>query len=226
MLLTALFLPLAPAVFTLYLMLARLALACPAALSQSCLRAGVDVNALHESASRLLQNTADLSAGPALFVYLLFICTLAQFTTRGLRGRLVRSCAVTMVTGLMPLFLHLAAELLHEPGRLCPAASCDPFTLTHAVAQCARMVFAWLAQIAVPLAVLTAALVVLTLGYALLLSRMLALAEPAQRAVSLALRGLSSGGRGHPSRLTAHTGTVSNPEDSELHEQKQDARGT
>ncbi|GAB4231558.1 MAG: hypothetical protein Kow0032_13870 [Methyloligellaceae bacterium] len=131
-----------------------------------------------------------------------------------------------MVTGLMPLFLHLAAELLREPGQLCPAASCDPFTLTHALAQRARMIFAWLAQIAVPLAVLTAALVVLTLGYALLLSRMLAQAEPAQRAVSLALRGLSSGGRGHPSHLTARTGTVPDTQDGELHEQKQDASST
>ena len=167
LLLAALFLPFAPIGTTFDLYLIGLALGCPADTAQSCEMAGLDINHLYARSAELLEWTAMVSrAGGALLVYLLLLAGLAQFTTKGFRGRVVRTCAVIMWAGVNPLILSLASALAHAPEQFCGNGPCDAGTLLTSFAFYGNVFFSWLAEIAVPLAVMMAGLLALTLGYA------------------------------------------------------------
>lgn len=168
--LTALFAPFAPVVATLYLAGGAEVLACPADTGTPCLLAGLDLNALYADSAALLERTARAFAGGALLLYIALLGGLAQFTTQGFRGRIVRTCAVIMWAGVMPLLLGLADAAAR--GAL---AGTGPFT---GFARYGQVLFDWVADIAVPLAVMVTALVALTLGYRMLIGRFVRLILP------------------------------------------------
>ncbi len=177
LLLTVLFLPFAPIVTTLDLHIVTLALGCPADSPQACTFAGLDFNHLYARSAHLLEWTAKFSqAGALLLVYMLLLGGLAQFTTQGFRGRVVRTCAVIMWAGVMPLVLALASAITRSPEQLCGNGPCDATALLASFAFFGNVFFGWLANIAVPLAVLVTALLALTLGYRALIGRMVQLA--------------------------------------------------
>ncbi len=175
-LLAALFIPFAPIVTTFYLYMARLALGCPADSAQGCSFAGIDFNFLTARSAELLEWTARAGAGGLLLIYMLLLAGVAQFTTKGLRGRVVRTCAVIMWAGVLPLILGLAAAIARSPQGLCGGAPCNTGHLFASFALFGNVFFLWLANIAVPLAVLAAGLVALTLGYRALIGRVVQLA--------------------------------------------------
>ncbi len=172
LLLAGLFLPFVPIVATFYLHMIGQALGCPAQTAQPCELAGLDFNALYARSAELLGWTAQASAGGGLLIYMLLLAAVAQFTTRGLRGRVVRTCAVIMWAGVLPLILGLAAAITRAPQQLCGATPCDSASAMASFALYGNVFFHWLANIAVPLAVLAAGLVALTLGYRTLIGLM------------------------------------------------------
>ncbi len=176
LLLAALFLPFAPIVSTFYLYMTGLALGCPAETAQSCELAGLDFNSSYARSADMLAWTAQASAGGLLLIYMLLLGGLAQFTTKGLRGRVVRTCAVIMWAGVLPLILGLAAAITRSPQQICGGPPCDTSHLLASFALYGNVFFHWLASIAVPLAVLGAGLVALTLGYRALIGRLVLLA--------------------------------------------------
>lgn len=166
LLLAALFLPFAPIGITFNLYLIGLVLGCPADTALACGLAGLDFNHLFARSAGMLAWTAQASAGGLLLVYLLLLAGLAQFTTKGFRGRVVRTCAVIMWAGVMPLILALATAITRSPEQFCGSGPCDAGTLLASFAYFGNVFFNWLADIAVPLAVMVAGLLALTLGYA------------------------------------------------------------
>ena len=177
LLLAALFAPFAPIVASLYSYLLGQALGCPADTARACEIAGLDFNHLHARAAAMLAWTAQASrTGGPLLIYLLLLAGLAQFTTRGFRGRVVRTCAVIMWAGVMPLVLALAAAIPRSPEQLCGSWPCNAGTLLTSFAIYGNIFFQWLADIAVPLAVLVTGLLALTLGYRALIGRLMRLA--------------------------------------------------
>ncbi len=169
LLLAALFTPFLPIVTSFYLYVAGLALGCPADPAQPCTRAGLEINHLYTHSLSLLQWTAEITASSFLLAYMALVAGLAQFTIEGFRGRVVRTCAVVMCATVLPLILALA----DANARAATPVSLDPLTR---FAFYGTVFLDWLANIAVPLAVLTTALLALTLGYGLLIGKIVALA--------------------------------------------------
>lgn len=176
LLLAALFLPLAPIVAAFYLYLAGLALGCPADTAQACNLAGLDLDHLYARSAGMLEWTATASRAGTLLLYLLLLAGLAQFTVKGFRGRVVRTCAVIMWGGVMPLVLTLASAITRFPEQLCGGGPCDAGALLASFAYFGNVFFDWLADIAVPLAVLVTGLLAMTLGYRALIGRLMQLA--------------------------------------------------
>ena len=173
LLLTALFLPLAPIVTTFYLYMIGLGLGCPADGTQACTFAGLDINHLYARSTDMLEWTAKAGgAGGPLLLYLVLLAGLAQFTTKGFRGRVVRTCAVIMWAGVLPLILALASKFTVALEQLCGNGPCDVPGLLLSFAFFGNVFFDWLANIAVPLAVLVTSMLALTLGYRMLIGRM------------------------------------------------------
>ncbi len=176
LLLAALFAPFAPIVASLYSYLLGQALGCPADTAQACEIAGLDFNHLHARAAAMLAWTAKASrTGGPLLIYLLLLAGLAQFTTRGFRGRVVRTCAVIMWAGVMPLVLALTTAIPRSAEQICGTGPCNagnPFT---SFAIYGNIFFQWLADFAVPLAVMVTVLLALTLGYRILIGRFVTL---------------------------------------------------
>ncbi len=177
LLLTGLFLPFAPIMANLYIYLIAQALGCPADPAQACGFAGLDFNHLESRAADMLTWSAKASrSGAVLLVYMALLASVAQFTVRGFRGRVVRTCAIIMWAGIMPLVLSLAAVISHAPEQMCGIGPCDAGTLLTSLALYGNIFSQWLADIAVPLAVLVTALLALTLGYRALVGRLVQLA--------------------------------------------------
>jgi len=173
LLLIALFLPFAPIGTTVDLYLIGLALGCSADTTQMCEVAGLDFNYLFARSAGMLDWTAMVSrAERSLLIYLLLLAGLAQFTTKGFRGRVVRTCAVIMWAGVMPLILSLASALASSPERFCGTGPCETGALLTSFAFYGNVLFSWLADIAVPLAVMVTTLLALTLGYLALIGRL------------------------------------------------------
>ena len=167
LLLIALFLPFAPIGATVDLYLIGLVFGCPADTTQMCEVAGLDFNHLFARSTGMLDWTAMVSrAERSLLIYLLLLAGLAQFTTKGFRGRVVRTCAVIMWAGVMPLILNFASALTSSPERFCGTGPCETGALLTSFAFYGNVLFSWLADIAVPLAVMMTGLLALTLGYA------------------------------------------------------------
>jgi len=172
LLLAALFIPFAPIVTTFDLYLIGLALGCPAETAQACKLAGFDFNQLFAHSADMLAWTAKAShAGVVLLVYMALVAGLAQFTVRGFRGRVVRTCAVIMWAGVLPLVLTLAQTITRSPEQMCGNGPCYAATLLTSFAFVGNVFFQWLTNIAVPLAVLVSGLLALTLGYRILIGK-------------------------------------------------------
>jgi len=171
----ALFIPFLPIVAIAYASIATALFACPADMSLACAPFGIDLNALHGHATALLQWGTKVVSSGMLLGYICTLALLAQFTTSGFRGRVVRTCAVVMWAGVMPLLLGLADALNRSSGQLCGEASCNLGSVLPALAYFGRIFFDWLTNIAVPLGVLSALLVALTMGYRILVSRVIGL---------------------------------------------------
>ncbi len=172
LLLAALFLPFAPIVTTFDLYLVSLALGCPVDTAQACSLAGFDINHLLARSTHMLAWTAKAShAGAVLLVYMALLAGLAQFTTKGFRGRVVRTCAVIMWAGVLPLILALASAFAQAPELICGSAPCEAGNPFLSFALYGHVLFQWLADIAVPLAVMVSGLLALTLGYRILIGK-------------------------------------------------------
>lgn len=169
LLLAALFAPFLPIVTSFYLYIAQLALGCSTGAGLSCMLGGVDVNHLYTQSLALLQWGAETTASSFLLAYMALVAGLAQFTTEGFRGRVVRTCAVIMCASLLPLILALANAVALGTAPV----SQDPIS---GFAFYGTVFLDWLANVAVPLAVLTTALLALTLGYRLLIGKIVAIA--------------------------------------------------
>lgn len=169
LLLGSLFLPFVPIITTFDLYLLRFAFSCPQTFTLPCRAAGVDLNVLFAMSSGWLKIAAEFAGSAYLLFYLLLVATLAQLTISGFRGRVVRTCAVIMWAGILPLVLALASALVHGPSLFVKG----PLT---SFALYGRVFFDWLTNVAVPLAVLTTLLLALTLGYRMLIGRLVSLA--------------------------------------------------
>lgn len=168
-LLAALFLPFAPIVSTFYLHMTTLALGCPADTAQACQLARFDFNQLYVQSVGILKWTALASStAPLLLFYMLLVAGVAQITTKGFRGRIVRTCAVLMWAGVLPLVLGMASAMTKGP--LGPGG--NPLTN---FAYFGNVFFDWLANTAVPIAVMATGLLALTLGYRALIGYMMRL---------------------------------------------------
>lgn len=176
LLLAALFLPFASIVITFDLYMIGLALGCPKDGAQACELAGLDFNHLYARSADILEWTAMASRAGALLLYMLLVAGLAQFTTKGFRGRVVRTCAVIMWAGVLPLILSLASAITRSPEQLCGGGACEAGALLTSFAYFGNVFFDWLADVAVPIAVLVTALLALTLGYRALVGRLVQLA--------------------------------------------------
>lgn len=167
LLLAALFLPFAPIGITINLYLTGLALGCPADTAMACKLAGLDLNHLFARSTGMLEWSALFSrAEKPLLVYLLLLAGVAQFTVKGFRGRVVRTCAVIMWAGVIPLILAFASALTRSPEQFCGSGDCDAGTLFSSFALLGNIFIDWLAVTAVPLAVMMTGLLAMTLGYA------------------------------------------------------------
>lgn len=176
LLLAALFLPFAPIVSTFDLYLVTSALGCPVDTAQACTLAGLDFNHLYARSADMLAWTAMVSrAGALLLLYLLLVATLAQFTTTGFRGRVVRTCAVIMWAAVLPLALALSSAMTRAAEQSCGSGPCQAGNPFLSFALYGNVFFQWLADIAVPLAVMVTALLALTLGYRALIGRIVTL---------------------------------------------------
>lgn len=170
LILIALFVPFIPIVAICYTGAATALAGCPDNIAKACSFAGIDLNALHGSTTALLKWSAGIGASGGLLTYICLLALLAQFTTKGLRGRVVRTCAVIMWAGVMPLILAAADAIALTPERLCAGGACTPETVLPALAKLAHIFAAWLTQTAVPLGVFMAMLVALSMGYRMLVS--------------------------------------------------------
>lgn len=178
LLLAALFLPFAPIVATIEFHMLTSVLGCPEDITQACTLAGIDFNHIAARSIDILDWTAMASSvGGLLLVYILLLAGLAQFTTEGFRGRVVRTCAVIMWAGVLPLVLTLASKIAVAPKQLCGNGPCDVQGMLHSLAFFGNVFFHWLANIAVPLAVLVTAMLALTMGYRILIGRMVRFAS-------------------------------------------------
>lgn len=181
LLLAGLLLPFLPISSTLYLSGLVAFAGCPADAAQSCIViGGLDLNALYAGAAALLASSAKLSAGSYLLIHMCLLALIAQFTTRGFRGRIVRTCAVVMWTGVLPLILGLAAAIARSHEIVCAGATCEPGEVIASVTLYGQVFFRWLTTVAVPLAVMVTGLLALTLGYRALIGRLVQIAMPSK----------------------------------------------
>ena len=169
LLLAALFTPFLPIVTSFYLYVAGLALGCPADTAQSCEHLGLDINYLYMQSLSALQWGAEITASNILLAYIALVAGLAQFTTEGFRGRVVRTCAVIMCAAVLPLILAFSNAM----ARGAVSVGDAPVSV---FAFYGSVFLDWLANIAVPLAVLTTCLLALTLGYRLFIGKIVDLA--------------------------------------------------
>lgn len=182
-LLGALFFPLLPALSALIQYTLSAALGCQVSSGGACLVAGVDLAQSSAHAAKAVNEMVRASAGVSLLYYIVLLTALAQLTTSGFRGRIVRTCAVIMWAGVLPFVLGMAAMILGGSAMQCgrlgdPANACNaPGALTSFVYY-GNMFFHWLADIAVPLAVMVTGLVALTLGYQALVGRLVRACTP------------------------------------------------
>lgn len=172
--LAVLFIPFIPVVAIAYTSAGIALLGCPADTALACSLAGLDLNALHGHAVAWLKWSARTGASGALLAYICGLALLAQLTTEGFRGRIVRTCAVIMWAGVLPLLLGVADLFVRSPQQLCNTP-CTPDTMLPVLANLGRMFVDWIASTAVPLGVLMALLVALTMGYRLLIVRFMGL---------------------------------------------------
>jgi hypothetical protein len=77
-----------------------------------------------------------------------------------------------MWAGVMPLILSLASALASSPERFCGTGPCETGALLTSFAFYGNVLFSWLADIAVPLAVMVTTLLAFTLGYLALIGRL------------------------------------------------------
>lgn len=166
--LAALFLPFFPVVLALYAAAAAGIARCGSGPIAPCMAAGFDLGALNARAAALLEWSARIARSGTLLSYIVVLALLAQFTTQGFRGRIVRSCAVIMWAGVVPLALALADALVRSPEDFCGGHACSVQTALPAAIRLAGAVFNWIANTAVPLGVLVALLVALLMSYRLL----------------------------------------------------------
>ncbi len=183
LLLGALFFPLLPVLSALIQYTLGAALGCQISNGGACLVAGVDLARSSAHAAVAVNEMVRASAGVALLYYILLLTALAQLTTSGFRGRIVRTCAVIMWAGVLPFVLGLAAMVLSEGTARCgapgdPANACDASGALASFVYYGKVFFLWLANIAVPLAVLVTGLVALTLGYRALIGRLVRACTP------------------------------------------------
>ncbi len=182
-LLAVLFFPLLPALSALVQYMLGVALGCLVTVGGPCLIAGVDLTLAYTHSVQAVNAMAHASTSVLLLFYVLLLTGLVQLTIRGFRGRVVRTCAVIMCVGVMPLVLNLLAMATGDRLPLCDtltdlANSCagaNPFT---SFAYYGNIFFHWLADIAVPLAVLVSGLVALTLGYRALIGWLVRMYTP------------------------------------------------
>lgn len=173
--LAALLLPLFPVVAIIYSATAVSAFGCSAVASDPCLVGGFDLNQLHGQSVVMLKWSVKAAGSNILLVYIVLLALLAQFTIQGLRGRVVRTCAVIMSASVVPLILGIAEAITRVPERVCGGGPCEPATLLPTMAHLGFIFFEWLTNIAVPLGVLVSLLVAMTMGYRLLIGRFVGL---------------------------------------------------
>lgn len=173
LLLAALFIPFFPIIAVAYASVLAMIAGCAADPARDCMVAGFDLNALRGGAFELLRRSAKAGgSGALLLLYICALALLAQFTTQGFRSRVVRTCAVIMWAGVMPLVLGFANALAGlPPGHLCGAEPCSLGTILMLFSHLGLVFFNWLTNIAVPLGVMVSLLVALTMGYRLLIMR-------------------------------------------------------
>lgn len=176
LLIAGLFLPFLPIITTLYFYILSLGYGCSAESGQSCNFAGLDLNALYALSASILAWAASAGAGACLLVHILLLAALAQFTTQGFRGRVVRTCAVVMWAGILPLAVGLAAAISRSYDMACQDGDCGAGSVVFMISHYGHLLFDWLANVAVPLAVMVTGLLALTLGYRLLIGRIVQLA--------------------------------------------------
>ncbi|MDH3581956.1 MAG: hypothetical protein OEM91_15205 [Hyphomicrobiales bacterium] len=184
LLIAILALPLVPALTTTLLSLMATASGCALETWERCAPGGVDIGAAYELSRGVLDAVAAISASGWLLVYLILVGLLAQITTHGLRGRIVRTCAAIMAAGLMPFVLVVFSSAF-APLHRCAAMidtldPCEALGLLTGIEFYGKALFAWVAKIAVPLAVLVTIQVVLTVGYEALVSRVVRFCWPAR----------------------------------------------
>ena len=109
LLLGALFFPLLPVLSALIQYTLGAALGCQFSSGGACLIAGVDLARSSAHAAGAVNAMVRASAGVALLYYIMLLTVLAQSTSSGFRGRIVRTSAVTMSAGVLPVVLSLAA---------------------------------------------------------------------------------------------------------------------
>lgn len=171
----ALFIPFLPIVAIAYTSIGTALFSCAADTSLACSPFGIDLNALHGHASTLLQWSIKAVSSGMLLAYICTLALFAQFTTSGFRGRVVRTCAVVMWAGVMPLLLGFADALNRSSGQLCVGGPCTLDTFLPTLGYFGNAFSNWLTNIAVPLGVMSALLVAMTMGYRMLIGRFVSL---------------------------------------------------
>lgn len=165
LLLAALFLPFVPIVLMVYAGAFASIFGCSGEAAQACVAGGIDFNRLYADAAAFLRWSTQLSAAGPLMAYLALLGLLAQCTTWGLRGRIVRTFAVIMWAGMVPLALGLSTAIVSMPDNFCRGQPCSVENFIPTAIHLGGVISNWLATNAVPLAVLATLLVVLTMGY-------------------------------------------------------------
>lgn len=184
LLLAILALPLVPAVTTTLLSLAARASGCALETWEPCVPAGIDIGTAYEASRGALDTAAAIGGSGWLLVYLLLAGVLAQLTTHGLRGRVVRTCAAVMAAALIPFVLVLFSAAF-APFHRCAVMidtldPCEELGLLTGLDFYGQALFTWMAKVAVPLAVLATLQVALTMGYGSMIGRLVRFCWPAR----------------------------------------------
>lgn len=168
MVLAALFLPFFPVILAVYAGAVAGLAGCDANPAAPCMMAGFDLGSLNARAATLLEWSARAARSGGLLVYIVLLTLLTQFTTQGFRGRVVRTCAVIMWAGILPLVLALADAAFRSPEDFCGGGACTFQTAFPAALRLVGAVIDWIANTAAPLGVLVALLVAVLMSYRLL----------------------------------------------------------
>lgn len=187
-LLAALFLPFIPVVAVVYAGALSTVLGCSAVPTETCIHAGIDFNRVYAGGRDFLHWSTRISASGPLLIYLALLGLLAQWTTRGLRERIVRTFAVIMWAGVVPLLLGLANTIVRTPETFCGGRACTAETALPTFVHLSHAVSEWFANNAIPLAVLVTLLVVLTMGYRWIVKTLVRVAVDKWRGDTVAAR--------------------------------------